>query len=518
VLEHIINTMKDESPLDGQVHSPTIDLEGESEEARLERKGRERPEKFQTTAQEVGFVFAVVCAQLMSEFYVSGFIVLIPTLATELNIPPESTTWPAGAFSLVVSTFLLPLGRIADMYGAYPVYVGGIIWTVIWSIIAGFSTNEIMLDVCRAFQGFGPAAFLPASMALLGTIYRPGPRKNLVFSIYGAMAPLGFFAGIFFAGISAQFANWRCYFWIGAIISAFSGLAGFLTIPSDVAERRAMNVKMDWLGTFTISVGIILVVFALTGSSGAPHGWGTSYIIATMVIGVIFLGLSVYVEGWVAEAPLLPPELFKIKYMKPLVLALLLTYGGCGIYLLYATNYMSEIMNGTPMQLVAWWSPAAIGGCIIATVGGFVLHLLPGTILIGIASVAWIVAPLLFALVPVGGQNFWPWVFPAMVCCTIGIDITFNVTNIFITTSLPSRQQGLAGALINVLLQLGIAVALGLADITVAQTAEQGVAKKYKNAFWLEVGLAGAALVVFLGFVKVDKAKSQATADEKVQA
>ncbi|KAG9635360.1 MFS general substrate transporter, partial [Aureobasidium melanogenum] len=236
-----------------------------------------------------------------------------------------------------------------------------------------------------------------------------------------------------------------------------------------------------------------------------------------MVIGVVFLSLSVYVEGWVAEAPLLPPELFKIKYMKPLVLALLLTYGGCGIYLLYATNYMSEIMSGSPMQLVAWWSPAAIGGCIIATVGGFVLHLLPGTILIGIASIAWIIAPLLFALVPVGGQNFWPWVFPAMVCCTIGIDITFNVTNIFITTSLPTRQQGLAGALINSLLQLGIAVALGLADITVSQTADQGVAQKYKNAFWLEIGLAGAALVVFLGFVKVDKAKSQATADEKIQ-
>jgi hypothetical protein len=172
-------------------------------------------------------------------------------------------------------------------------------------------------------------------------------------------------------------------------------------------------------------------------------------------------------------------------------------------------------MGASPMHLVAWWSPAAIGGFIIATVGGFVLHLLPGTILIVIASVAWIISPLLFALVPIGGHNFWPWVFPAMVCCTIGIDITFNVTNIFITTSLPSRQQGLAGALINVLLQLGIAIALGLADITVSQTARQGAAQKYKNAFWLEVGLAGAALVVFLGFIKLDKAKSQATADER---
>lgn len=502
-------------PVDALSYPPIIVFEDETEEARWERLGRQRPEKFKTTAQEIGFVFAVVMAQLMSEFFVSGFNVLIPTLARDLDIPAHSTTWPAGAFSLVISTFLLPLGRIADMYGAYPVYVAGIVWTVIWSLIAGFSTNEIMLDVCRALQGFGPAAFLPSSMALLGSIYRPGPRKNLVFSIYGAMAPLGFFAGIFFAGVSAQYANWRWYFWIGAIISAFSGLVGFLTIPSDVAERRAMNVKMDWLGTFTISVGIVLVVFALTGSSGAPNGWATDYIIATIVIGVIFLGISVYVEGWVAEAPLLPPDLFAIKCMKPLVLALLLTYGGFGIYLLYATYYMAEIMGGSPMQLVAWWSPAAAGGCIIATVGGFVLHLLPGTILIAIASVSWIVSALLFALVPVGGQNYWPWVFPAMVCCTIGLDIIFNVTNIFITTSLPTRQQGLAGALINSLLQLGIAVALGIADIVVTETAHQGQAKSYKNAFWLELALACAALVIFLGFVKVNKATGQATADEK---
>lgn len=314
-----------------------ISMTEETEEARLDRLGRQRPSLFKTRAQEYGFVFAVVMSQVISEYYVSGFAVLIPSIAKSLSIPSSSTTWPANAFSLVVSTFLLPLGRISDMYGAYPVYVGGCLWTLLWSLIAGFSTNEIMLDVCRAMQGFGPAAFLPASMSLMGSIYRPGPRKNLVFSIYGAMAPLGFFIGIFFAGVSAQYASWRWYFWIGAIISAMASAVGWVAIPSDVEERRKMNVKMDWLGTMTIPTGIILVVFALTDSSGAPNGWATSYIIATMVIGVVFLALAVYVEGWVADAPLLPFDIFNVKCMKPLILALLLTYGSVGIYLLYAT-------------------------------------------------------------------------------------------------------------------------------------------------------------------------------------
>lgn len=175
---------------------------------------------------------------------------------------------------------------------------------------------------------------------------------------------------------------------------------------------------------------------------------------------------------------------------------------------------MSEIMGASPMQLVAWWTPMALGGCIIATVGGFVLHLIPGTILIILACIAWVVSPLLFALAPVGA-NFWAWVFPAMVCATLALDTTFNVTNIFITTSMPSRRQGLAGALINSLLQLSIATALGIADNVSVQTANQGRKQSLKNAFWAEMALAVVALIIFAGFVKLDKAKGEMSADEK---
>jgi MFS family permease len=134
------------------------------------------------------------------EYFISGFNVLLPTLAKDLDIRKATQTWPANAFSLVVACFLLTFGRLADMYGGWPVYVSGFVWLCVWSLIAGFSQNELMLDFCRAIQGFGPAAYLPASFMLLGSTYRPGPRKNIIFSIYGAAAPFGFYIGIFFAG------------------------------------------------------------------------------------------------------------------------------------------------------------------------------------------------------------------------------------------------------------------------------------------------------------------------------
>jgi hypothetical protein len=107
---------------------------------------------------------------------------------------------------------------------------------------------------------------------------------------------------------------------------------------------------------------------------------------------------------------------------------------------------MDNILGGTPLQMVAWFTPMCIGGIIIATVGGFVLHIISGTSLMLLAGVCWVIAPLLFAIMP-EGAGYWPFVFPAMVTGTIGIDVSFNITNIFITTGLPKRQQGLAGAM-----------------------------------------------------------------------
>jgi MFS family permease len=69
------------------------------------------------------------------------------------------------------------------MYGGKRMFVIGVGWLVICSILAGVSQGELMLDFARALQGLGPAAFLPSSVMLLGSVYRPGPRKNLVSTI-----------------------------------------------------------------------------------------------------------------------------------------------------------------------------------------------------------------------------------------------------------------------------------------------------------------------------------------------
>ena len=368
---------------------------------------------------------------------------------------------------------------------------------------------------------------------ILGSIYRPGPRKNLIFSIYGAAAPGGFLygnsmkiyelkltrtsIGIFFAGLTSEYSTWGWYFWIGAILTAITSITAYLTIPSDIIEKRNSLTKpnMDWWGAILIAAGLILVTFAIIDSSHASRKWETPYVYILFAVGFLFLCVSVYVEGWVAKEPLLPASLFKVPRMPALFAALFLTYGSLGIFLLYATFYMSSQMGATPLQIVAWYVPLALGGCLISTFGGFVLHLLPGTILILIAGTSWIIAALLFALAPVGA-SYWAYIFPSMVCATIGIDITFNVANIFITTSLPKKQQGLAGAVIMLLLHLGIAVFLGFADVLHSYEIEKlGERGAFKAVFWFEVACAALALVILTLFVKIDAAQSDLTFEER---
>lgn len=314
-----------------EVDSPDV-----LDQAKIELLGRQRPEVFKNGIIEAGFVFAVVGSMMMAEYTISGFTIALPSLAKTLHIPEAARTWPAAVPNLTTAVFLLPFARLSERFGGRMIFLFGHFWLLVWSLVAGFSQNTNMLIVCRAMQGIGSSAFLPASLAMMGQTYRPGPRKNLIFSIYGAFACIGFYWGIFIGALSAQVLGWRWFFWIGSICCLVVALAGLFSIPKSSNESDP-TVKMDWLGLCTIVPGLALIVFALMDGGHAPNGWRTPYIYVTFIVGVLFLAAAVYVQGWVAKNPLLPSELFKPKYMKRLVASLFCTYGVFGLFLFYAS-------------------------------------------------------------------------------------------------------------------------------------------------------------------------------------
>lgn len=131
--------------------------------------------------------------------------------------------------------------------------------------------------------------------------------------------------------------TWRWYFYFGSIILGIVAVASFLCIPRHTHDSHQQVVKMDWWGTATVVPALILIVFALTDGSHAPDGWATPYIPVTFVVGWLFIGAFIYVEARVAEQPLLPADMFNVKGMKALAIALFLQYGTFGIFLFYAS-------------------------------------------------------------------------------------------------------------------------------------------------------------------------------------
>lgn len=176
-------------------------------------------------------------------------------------------------------------------------------------------------------------------------------------------------------------------------------------------------------------------------------------------------------------------------------------------------NSIELVLGIGPLLTSMWFAPWAVGGLVLACTSGFFLHLIPGRVLLVFCAVCKVVACVLFATMP-ERPSYWAWVLPAMIAETACVDVVWTVTNVFVTTNLPSHRQGLAGALINCSLFLGICFFLGIANIAVEATAHLGPRQSYKTAFWVGAAFAGVALVLF-AFIDIGSAKSDFTRDEK---
>lgn len=189
---------------------------------------------------------------------------------------------------------------------------------------------------------------------------------------------------------------------------------------------------------------------------------------------------------------------------------------------------IENVLHATPMQAAAWYTPLAVGGIILAIGGGLILHIVSCHVLMMVSGLGFIISVLLFALLPSQSGDgpstnfiYWAYIFPAMCCATIGVDITFNVANVFITSALPKRDQAAAGGVINSLMCLGIAFWLGISEVAVSTAQnmrDQSVSlrEQYRIGFWIGVGLSIAAFLSIVT-VRMGSASAEMTADEKAE-
>lgn len=87
-----------------------------------------------------------------------------------------------------MGTFTLPSGRFSDLFGYKKLYLICLGWYALFSLVVGLAvySGSVLFIFAWALQGIGPAICLPKALALLGSLYKTGRRKNIVFSVFAA--------------------------------------------------------------------------------------------------------------------------------------------------------------------------------------------------------------------------------------------------------------------------------------------------------------------------------------------
>lgn len=175
---------------------------------------------------------------------------------------------------------------------------------------------------------------------------------------------------------------------------------------------------------------------------------------------------------------------------------------------------IQTIIKAPPLESCFYFAPVAASAVLIYLAGGLFMHRLSGRVLLVISGLGNVLCCLLFALMPPDG-SYWAWILPAMIGESIGVEITFNVSNVFITTALPLRHQDAAGGLINTIIFVAISVWLAVANIVVSATSGQLASlASFRVAFWLAFSLSWAAVILF-ATIRVGRADTDLTCDEK---
>ncbi|RMY77490.1 hypothetical protein D0863_01262 [Hortaea werneckii] len=504
--------------------------------------------RFRHITHEIGFCFSIAMTQFLAEYLISGFAIELPRLFSNQGDIGLGLFWPASLLSLVLSATLLIFARLSDLYGGYPSFMFGAVWLTIWSVIPAFCHSQVMIDISRAMEGLALAAFMPSTFAMVATVYEEGPRKNFVIGLYSGCAPLGFFAGFLVAGALPQEKTYW-FFWIAAVLSFTTLVGAYLTVPNDRTDRKKMDMKMDWVGSFFITAGLLLLAYSLAVEPYANQqhpektGFTNAICWAPFASGILSLGFALYWEGWRASCPLLPFDFFKPRSVKAFCFAGLCFYASYGVWLYMSAEFLQSPIGVTGseklmgIELALWYTPTAVGGIILCVIGGCLAHIVPIKLLLLVSGLAWIAAPLLLALAPLPLQ-YWTFVMPSMVCATIGIDLTFTVSLIFLAAVQPQRYQGVVGAVSSILVNLAMSFALPISEI-IMKKAEASASSQhahvytgetmdlspdivhsgYKAAFLYGAASAGLGLVISVFFVHISrKVVGKKTVEDEEQA
>ena len=413
---------------------------------------------------------------------ITVLVVSLETIAKDLNSTVSVLNWsitgPMLAFGVVGPAY----GKIGDLYGHKKVYVYGLFFAGLFAALTAFAWNGPTMVLFRLLSAVAGAATGPAAMAYINRLFEPYERVKPLgyWSFTTAGAPV---LGVVLGGPLVETIGWQMIFIIQAPLMLIAAVVAWRLLPQ---TSRSADVKFDIKGSVTLGFGATLLL--LTVNRGHSWGWTSPAIIGFALLSVFSLWLFVRVEQQ-AEAPLMPLEWVRTpNIILPIVIQSLINFAYMGGFIV--VPQMLEIGLGFTPAHIGWLVIARpLCFSITAPLGSFFTMRVGERIsgMVGAAGV--LLAMIVLGTVGKGTPDYM--IVLGLGLSGIGFGIAGPALGALVSNSVDDDTVGVAGAMQQMLSQMGAVLGSTVMISIHEMTASSGVVQSYAYAL-----LSGAATSV----------------------
>jgi EmrB/QacA subfamily drug resistance transporter len=298
------------------------------------------------TTKRVVLIIAVM-SSFLTPFTSSSVNIALPSIGTQLSLNAVALSWVATAYLLAAAAFLIPFGRIADIYGRKKIFQLGIIIDAIASILCATSSSGELLIVFRALQGVGGAMIFGTGIAILTSVF-PANERGRALGISTAAVYTGLSAGPLVGGFLTGHFGWRSIFFLNAFLGLVIIVVVFWKLKGEWAEAKGES--FDYVGSIIYSLALVAVFYAF---SVLPALWG----IWLIIIGIIGLAAFVWWETR-QKQPVLNISFFRNNTV--------FAFSNLAALINYSATFAVAFLLSLYLQYVKGFSPEHAGLILIA--------------------------------------------------------------------------------------------------------------------------------------------------------
>lgn len=289
----------------------------------------------------------VSCMAFLLNADISVINLAIAAIARDFNSTLNQMQWVINIYLLVAVIFLIVSGNLADIFGKKKIYLAGILFFILGSLISGLSFCIETLVVGRLVQGLGLAFSLSLGIVIATTIF-PSEKRGFVIGIYMAVAGLSQALGPLVGGCLLQLLNWRWIFFINIPI----GILAWVLIVRYYREERVF-VPLPCVKKIDVP-GFVLLAMALALLLAAANNlgtWGLDSLTFYIVLGsALVMFTALYRQEIKTPAPLVDFSLYHHRtYRYVSSVRLLFTYNWLAI-LFCVPLYLQNVVLFSPIK------------------------------------------------------------------------------------------------------------------------------------------------------------------------